>query len=89
MEIRFDRQRHELGAMAPTRYGLTLPSETDPGQNVRVRLVLTVRSLLADFHVIVASPFVSEGRIQGRGWKPSRPFFGVLRRRGGSHGAWP
>ena len=89
MEIRIDRHRHELGAMAPTRYGLTSPSITNPGQNARVRLVLTVKSLLANFHVIVASPAVNEGRIQGRGRKPSKTSVGVLRRRAGNHGAWP
>ena len=63
MEIRIDRQRHELRAMAPTRCGLTSPSITDPGKNAMVRLIFTVRSLLVDFHVIVASPSVNEGRI--------------------------
>ena len=88
MEIRIDRQRHELGAMEPMRYGLKSPSITNPGQNARVRLVLTVKSLLANFHVIVASPAVNEGRIQGRGRQSSTAFSGVLRRRAWSHGAW-
>ena len=75
--------------MAPIIYGFTSPSSTDPGQKARVRLVFTVRSLLADFYVIVAFPSVKEGRSQGMGRKPSRESFRVLRRRAGSHGAWP
>ena len=77
-----------MGAILPTRYGLTTPSITDPGQKARVRLVLTVRSLDADFHVTVAFPFVKDGRSQG-GRKPSRVSSGVLRKRAESHGAWP
>jgi len=75
--------------MVPTRYGLTTPSITDPEQEVRVRLVFTVRSLDADFHVNMAFPFVKEGRSQGGGRKLSRGSPGVLRRRAESHGAWP
>jgi hypothetical protein len=74
-------ERHigELGAMAPTRYGLTGPSITDPGQKARMRLVFSVSSLLPDFHVIMAFPYVKEGRSQGGGRKPSRESSGVLR----------
>jgi len=89
LQIKIDRQRQELGVMAPIRYGLTSPFRADHGQNAMVRLVLTATSLLADFHVTIASLVVNEGRIQGRGRKPSRPSYGVLRRRTGSHGAWP
>ena len=89
MEIKIKRQRQELGAMAPTRYGLTSPSRTDPGQNVRVRLGFPVSSLLADFHVIVASPSEKEGVNQGRERKLSRSSSRVLRMKAGKHGAWP
>ena len=64
------RHRGEMGAMAPTRYGLTYPSSTDPWQKTRVRLAFTMRSLPADFHVIVAFPSVKEGRGQGGGVSP-------------------
>jgi hypothetical protein len=57
-----ERHMGELGAMAPTRYGLTCPSRTDPEQKARVRLVFIVSSLLADLRVIVAFPYVKEGR---------------------------
>ena len=75
MEIRIERQIDGLGAMAPTRYGLTSPSSTDQGQKAKVRLVFTVRSLLADFHVTVEFLSLKEGRSQGGGRKPSRMFF--------------
>jgi len=89
MEIIMERQREELGAMAPTRYGLTSPSNTDPGQKPMVRLVFTITSFLADFHVTVAFSYVEEGRSQGGGRKPSRVSSRVLRKRAWSHGAWP
>ena len=84
-----ERHNSELGAIAPTRYGLTCPSNTDLGQEARERLVFSVSSLLADFHVIVVFLSVKEKRSQGRGRKPSRESSGVLRSRAGSHGAWP
>ena len=89
METRMERQRGELGVMAPTRYGLTCPFSADLGQKAKVRLAFKLSSLLADFHVMVAFPFVKEGRSQGEGRKPSRESSGVLRSRAGSHGAWP
>ena len=89
MEIRIERQRDELGAMAPNTYGLTSPSNTDLGQKARVRLVFAVRSLLADFHATMSFPFVKKGMSQGGGRKPSRVSSGILRRRARSHGAWP
>jgi hypothetical protein len=88
METKIKRHKGELGAMAPSKYGLICPSSTDLGHKVRVRLVFTVSSLLVDFHVIVAFPYVKEGRSQGGGRKPSRESSGVLRSRVGSHGAW-
>ncbi len=84
-----EQQRAEFGAMVPTRYGLTTPSSTDPGEKAMVRLVSTVRSFDEDFHVIVAFPSMKEGRSQGGGRKPSRVSSGDLRRRAESHRAWP
>jgi len=80
-----ERHRGELGAMAPTKYGLTRPSSTDPWHKARVQLVFNVSSLLAAFHAIVAFPSVKEGRSQGGGRKPSRESSGVLRSIVGSH----
>ena len=60
-ENRMERQRGELGAMAPTMYGLTSPSSTDLGQKARVLLVFTVKSLLAAFYVMVSFSYVKEG----------------------------
>ena len=89
MEITIERQSAELRTMAPTRYGLTTPSNTDLGQKVGVQMVFAVRSFDDDFQVSVAFPCVKAWRSQGRGRKPSRVSSGVLRRRVESHGAWP
>ena len=89
MEDRMERQRGELGVVAPTKYGLTCPFNTDIGQKAKVRLAFRVSSLMADFRVIVAFPYVKEGRSQRGGRKPSRDSSGVLRSRAESHGVCP
>jgi len=63
--VRYDRVRTVCEAVRVSRVvqvGLRWPCNTDPGQKAKVRLVSTVSSLLADFHVILAFPSMKEGR---------------------------